>query len=99
MFSNYALDPRKIDFPKIFREMKSIAKNKNDLPQTIEGVQDMIFAITTRKEERVCRELNSRNLAAFLVKWIPTEPLEEIQRKADENDPVNDRVNQTKLFF
>ena len=99
MFSNYALDSRKIDVPKIFREMKSIAKNKNDLPQTIEGVQDMILAITTRKEERVCRELNLRNLAAFLVKWIPTEPLEELQRKADENDPVNDRVNQTKLSF
>ena len=54
----------------------------------MKGVAEMIQQIWIRKEEKFYKELNTNNLAAYLLKWIPTASFDEIQRKANENDPV-----------
>jgi hypothetical protein len=78
------------DFITIFNQMSRLIENKEDLPPS-DKVLDMIFFMLPIKQETTYAKIDKSNIAKFLVEFIPKEPISEIKRKAELNDPVSRR--------
>ena len=78
----------------IFEKMKKIIPNKRDLPKDWYEVANMVVFMLPRKEESLYKTINQTNIARILVSFIPTEPFEEIQKNANEGDPVKTNLKE-----
>ena len=72
----------------IFKQMKAISGNRSDLPENVFEIDKMISYILPRKQDEFYKQINSKNLPSHLVSFIPTESFEELNLKANSNDPV-----------
>ena len=73
---------------KILNEMNGLILNKDDLPNNPMHIKTMVQYMLARKHEELYNQINANNVASFLIRFIPNEPIEEIRRKANLSDPV-----------
>ena len=83
-----------VDSQLIFERMKKIISSKRDLPKDVSEIENMILFMLPRKEESLYKTINQTNIARILVSFIPTEPFEEIQKNANEGDPVKTNLKE-----
>ena len=96
MYYNF-LKVTDFDCDAILQQMKKLAANRADFSMDLEAILKMIIFMMPRKEEKLYQQINSRNIARHFVSFIPIEPFEEIEKKADLNDPV--RINIFSGYF
>ena len=73
---------------KILNEMSQLISNKTDLPTHHVHVKNMIQFVLTRKHEDIFMAVTTKNVAKYLVSFIPTTSVGELKRLASLNDPV-----------
>lgn len=82
------ITPDDVNTSSVFERMKKIISNKRDLPRDVSEIENMILFMLPRKEESLYKTINQTNIARILISCIPSEPFEEIQKNANEGDPV-----------
>ncbi len=88
MYYNNFIRSYDLNTTLIIKQMKSLIGNQSDLPDNVFEIDKMISYILPRKREEFYIQIDSKNLPSHLVSFIPTESFEELNQKANSNDPV-----------